>query len=301
MSMPGVCGACHRTMPVEATACPHCGNVPGGGINPMGLMLWFLLIFTIPIYPIAGSGALLGALAVAALGLIPGFPPLLVLLLLLIVPVIGFFVAFKYERLAAFSRIYRIARYVLRWATGFAAIYFAIFGEFGISGGEMFGVIVLVPLAILVTKFADIAFDARGPIPPEKPMGRFKKLMYDLKWNEALIIGFPFGVLGFLMGQDTRILFGLFAWAFVTVAILGVKLLFLMLGAGLHLAGKANRGLGGVPSRIFWGAGLGAGAGAALGQMLDGRVQVEAVIIGSILGLIVSLIMGAVRKRPVNN
>jgi hypothetical protein len=232
---------------------------------------------------------------------IPDFPQLLVWLLLLIVPVVTFFYAFKYEQMAAFSRGYRIARYVLRWAAGLWAIVFAIFGDSGLSGADMFGVIVVVPIAILLTKLADIALDVRGPIPPEKPVGRFKSLMIDLKWNEAVIYGFPFGVLGFLMGRGAHILFGLFAWAFVTCGIIGVKLLFLMLVGGLRIAGKtagqANLSLGGVPSRFIWGIGLGAGAGVVLGQLLDGRVQIEAVIICAIVGLIVSLIRGAVRKR----
>jgi hypothetical protein len=285
----------------EWETCPHCNRKRGDGAHPMGFMMWFLLILTIPIYPIAGSAALVAALAVAGLGYIPGFPQIATILLMFTMPVIAYTYAFKVEQQAAFSRTYRIARYVLRWATGFAAIYFAMFGDIGLSGADMFGVIVVVPLAILLTKLADIALDVRGPIPPEKPMGRFKTLMYELKWNEAIIWGFPFGVLGGLMGRDAAILFGLLAWAFVTIGILAVKLLFMMLVGGLQIAGKAagqvNRGLGGVPSRFIWGIGLGAGAGVVLGQLLDGRVQIEAVIFCAIIGLIVTLIGGAFRKR----
>lgn len=299
MSMPGVCDACKMTMPVEATACPHCGSVPGGGVHPMSLMLWFLLILTIPIYPIAGTGALLGLLAVGAFFIIPGFPQILAMLLVLVLPVIAFFMAFKYERRAAFSRLYRILRYVLRWSAGLAIIAYVIFADTGLSGGEIFGVIVLVPLAILLTKLADIALDARGPIPPPKPPGPMLQFFYEAKGNEAVIYGFPAGVIGFLIGNDTRILFGLFCWAFVTGTILGVKFLFYALSGRVSFSG--SDGKGGSLARTIWCVVLGAVAAGVLAQVSAGTVPFSVLFVGAGVGWVVARILAAFSRRRASN
>ena len=217
----------------------------------MAFMAWFLLILTFPIYPIAAGAAALAAVAVASSALL-GVPEIAVFLLIMTVPVIAYFVGFKYERLAAHLRAYRVARWILRWTTGAAVIGYVLFEPTDLSGGEIFGVIVVVPLILLLVKLADIALEAGGPRGPIEK-GPVREFFDELKWNEAIIWGFPAGVIGFLIGQDTRILFGLFCWAAITGGILGVKILFRMLGASVRLMGSANRGLGGVPGRIFGG------------------------------------------------
>ena len=126
-----------------------------------------------------------------------------------------------------------------------------------------------------------------------------REYFVELKWNEAVIWGFPAGIIGFLIGNDTRILFGLFCWAFVTGSILGVKILIRLLGVGAR-AVAANRGLGGAPRRILLGTGGGATAGAILSQMIDHHVEIEAIILLAILGFVGSLIVGAFIRRRAN-
>ena len=283
----------------KLAACPQCGASRGGGVHPMALAAWFLLIMTFPIYPIAASGAALAAVVFVGGGALLGVPQIALALILISVPVIAYFLAFKYERLAARLRVYRIARWLLRLSADAAAIAFVLITppeQTGLSGGEIFGVILLVPIILWLVKLMDIALEAGGPRRPIQK-GPVREFLDELKWNEAIIWGFPGGIIGFLIGNDTRILFGLFC--------LGLRdVLHPRREDPVSHAWRERS-----PRRFreprpwrrsrshLLGAGLGAAAGAVLGQMLDGRVQVEAVVIGVVLGVIVSLIMGAFSRR----
>ena len=67
-----------------------------------------------------------------------------------------------------------------------------------------------------------------------------REYFVELSWNEAVIWGFPAGIIGFLIGNNTHILFGLFCWAFVTGSILGVKILFPLARHGRASAGRGE-------------------------------------------------------------
>ena len=127
------------------------------------------------------------------------------------------------------------------------------------------------------------------------------KLLYLAKWNEAIIWGFPAGIIGFLIGNDTRILFGLFCWGFVTGTIIGVKVVFLLLSGAVTSKDLGNGGRGSSLIRKIWGGVIGAGAGAVLGQILVGTVQFGALLGGAILGVIVAMIVGVFTRRRANN
>jgi hypothetical protein len=300
------CPNCGTEMSIKWATCPRCG-ASQGAIHPMSLMLWFLAICTFPIYPIAGGSAALAAAAVSLVGPLLDPNGALWVLSILTVPVVAFYYGFKLEQRVAHVRAYRIARKILRYTTGAAVIAYVLTAQTGLSGGEIFGVIILVPIALFLVRLADWILGAGGPIDDSWETKSWygltpamREYFVELKWNEAVIWGFPAGIIGFLIGNDTRILFGLFCWAFVTGSILGVKILIRLLGVGARAVGAANRGLGGAPRRILFGTGGGAIAGAALSQIIDHHVEIEAVILLAVLGFVGSLIAGAFIRRRAN-
>lgn len=213
----------------DSTLCsnPGCAATRPGGVDSTAWFVVLLGLFAGPAYPVAGGLAV--ASMAATYFLISRFTDVSAGApwLIMAVPAVAvFWATVKFERNAAMSGLYRMARDLVRLAAG-VAILAAVFNakrSAPLPPAEIIGAVALLPIAFLALKRLDSVLGLGGP----KRSGRggwsmplwVEDFIEHSNWRAAGFLGLAGAFLGLALGRDARILSAIVLSALVSGSIM---------------------------------------------------------------------------------
>jgi hypothetical protein len=249
-----------------ACAVAGCEGTPRTGGNPLAFFGWILLLFTAPVYPLAGGLSLGAFFGVGLLGREWELPEALRLLAMILATLAGFFVGFRLERACSKFTFYRVLRDLVRLVAGVAVV---ATGVQTMKTENALGILVLVPIVLVLLKRLDRLTGVGKPQPPAAPVAetaaaadtttrtvsRQKPLWLEAileRSQTAVALGFGGAVIGFFLGGVIGALLG---WVLVSATILVLVGTFALMGAlDARLGGAILRGVvGAVSGAVIWG------------------------------------------------